>query len=90
MRPHPLLALGLAVRDLRESRGLSQERCGELAALHRNQIGAIERGEKNVSFLNLLRICRALEVSPSDLLRGFTVNAIKALPPKRTHRNREK
>jgi len=87
----PLVALGRAVREAREEAELSQERCGELAGLHRNEIGALERGEKNVSFLNLLRVCAAVKRSPSELLSGFSVPAVLRLPPKRRHtRHQEK
>jgi len=88
---HPLIALGAAVRTARQASGLSQEKCGELAGLHRNEIGALERGEHNVSFLNLLRVCGAVRVRPSDLLRGFEVPKVSELPNTRAHsKHREK
>lgn len=71
-------------------RGLSQEEVGERAELHRNEIGVIERGETNISFINLLRICRALEVTPSELLKPFAASSLDRLPPKRPVRHREK
>lgn len=87
----PLVALGRAMREARRHAGLSQEECGELAGLHRNEIGALERGEKNVSFLNLLRVCAAVKRSPADLLSGFPIPATSKLPAKRRHtRHREK
>lgn len=81
----PLVTLGRAIREAREEAGISQERCGELAGLHRNEIGALERGEKNVSFVNLLRVCTAIGRSPSSLLAVFTLASIRRLPPKRSH-----
>jgi transcriptional regulator with XRE-family HTH domain len=51
---------GARVRELRLERKLSQEQVGERSDLHRNEIGVIERGETNISFVNLLRIRRAL------------------------------
>ena len=86
----PLKALGARVRELRTERGLSQEQVGERAELHRNEIGVIERGETNISFVNLLRICRALEVTPSKLLEPFVSSWVQKLPPKRPVRHREK
>jgi transcriptional regulator with XRE-family HTH domain len=41
--------------------GLSQERLGEVAGLHRTYIGAVERGEKNLTVLTLCRIANALK-----------------------------
>jgi len=70
--PNPeLKKLGEQVRNLIKVKGLSQEKLAELSGLHRNYIGGIERGERNVAFLNILRIARALEISPSELLKEF-------------------
>lgn len=70
MKPNPeLKKLGEQVRQLRTAKGFSQEKLAELAGLHRNYIGGIERGERNVAILNLLRIARALEVSVSELFK---------------------
>ncbi len=43
-------ALGAAIRELRARRGLSQEQLGFDAGLHRNYVGALERGEINPTF----------------------------------------
>lgn len=61
-------ALGRAVRQLREAQHLSQEQLAGRCGLHRTYVGGIERGERNVSFTNLLRLARALSVTPSRLL----------------------
>jgi transcriptional regulator with XRE-family HTH domain len=64
----PRVAFGKRVRELREARDLSQERLAELADLHRNYVGGVERGERNVGLLNIVAIAKALRVSPSTLL----------------------
>jgi transcriptional regulator with XRE-family HTH domain len=61
-------ALGLAIRELRRGAGISQEAFAASCGLHRTYIGGIERGERNVSFANLLRIAQALDERPSALL----------------------
>ena len=61
-------ALGRAVRDLRAGRGISQEDLAHLSGMHRTYLGGIERGERNVSYANLKRLARALDVPASQLL----------------------
>ncbi len=54
--------VGFNIRRIREKRGLSQEKLGALAGLHRAYIGQIERGEKNIGLKNLEKIAKALDV----------------------------
>ena len=61
-------AFGRAIRELRQVRGISQEQLGFGSGLHRTYVGGIERGERNPSLANILRIAEALGVSPSELL----------------------
>lgn len=63
-----LRALGRAIRAEREKLGVSQEDFAELCELHRTYIGQLERGEKNVSFSNVLRVAKAMHLKPSALL----------------------
>jgi transcriptional regulator with XRE-family HTH domain len=65
----PLLTFGNTLRQTRQARGVSQERLGELAGVHRTYIGAIERGEQNVALRNIVRIARALDTTAGDLLK---------------------
>lgn len=58
---------GNRVRDLRKELGLSQEELGFKANIHRTYIGAVERGEQNVSLDNIGRIAKVLKVSLSKL-----------------------
>lgn len=63
-----LRALGDAIRAERKTLGVSQEDFAELCDLHRTYVGQVERGEKNISFTNVLRIAKAAKVKPSALL----------------------
>jgi transcriptional regulator with XRE-family HTH domain len=62
-----LRALGDAIRAQRTKLDLSQEDFAEKCELHRTYIGQIERGEKNISFVNILRIAKAFRAKPSAL-----------------------
>ena len=66
--PKAQRALGLAIRELRLERGLSQEALGLESGLHRTYVGGIERGERNPSFRNLVRLAEALQVPGSELV----------------------
>jgi transcriptional regulator with XRE-family HTH domain len=63
------VTLGAAVRELRACRVLSQEALGFRANLHRNYVGAIERGEINPTFRTLLTLAEGLDVELSSLIR---------------------
>lgn len=63
-----LRAFGGRVRELRLEAGLTQERLAEEAGLHRTYVGSLERGERNVSVVNLYALAAALEAQPGDLL----------------------
>ena len=63
-----LLDLGNRVRDYRMARGLTQANLAEKCELHRTFIGSVERGERNLSILNLRLISKVLRVPLSELL----------------------
>ena len=62
------LQFGKRLRALRGAKGLSQESLADKAGLHRSYVWGIENGRRNVSLENIVRIARALRVSPRDLL----------------------
>ena len=71
MSKQHLAALGKNVRQLRLNKGLSQEALADLCGLHRTYLGGIERGERNVSLLNIVRIAKALDVNITELVRDI-------------------
>ena len=56
------------IRRLRSAHGLSQESFADLCGLHRTYMGAVERGEKNISLENIEKIARRLGLSTGELL----------------------
>jgi transcriptional regulator with XRE-family HTH domain len=71
-RSDALQVFGARVRDRRQQLGLSQEALGDVSGLHWTFVGQVERGRRNLSFHNLLRLAQALQVDPADLVRGLT------------------
>jgi transcriptional regulator with XRE-family HTH domain len=65
------VAFGRAIQALRTERGLTQEELGYRAGLDRSYMGDVERGERNVSLTNILKIARALDVDTTDLFASF-------------------
>jgi transcriptional regulator with XRE-family HTH domain len=72
-RTHSAYAVtfGAAVRELRACRELSQEELGFRAKLHRNYVGALERGEINPTFKTLRALAAGLDVELSSLVRLY-------------------
>ena len=60
--------LGTAIRAERVGKGWSQEHLSFECGLHRTYIGAVERGEKNLTVKNLVRIARSLGIAASALM----------------------
>jgi transcriptional regulator with XRE-family HTH domain len=52
-------------------RQLSQEKLAELVDLHRNYVGGVERGESNVSLVNIVKLAHGLNVRPANLVEAL-------------------
>ncbi|WP_058867015.1 helix-turn-helix domain-containing protein [Chloracidobacterium thermophilum] len=66
-----LVRFGARVRELRLSKGYSQESFAAKCGLDRTYIGGIERGERNLALRNIENIAQALDMSLSELMRGL-------------------
>ena len=64
-------AFGRAIREMREELGISQEELSHRSGIDRSYMGGVERGERNVSLTNILRIADGLGVSPIVLFEHF-------------------
>lgn len=62
-----LLAFGNRVKQLRLEKNLSQEKLAQICELDRTYISGIERGIRNVSLLNIIKVAEALGIAPSEL-----------------------
>jgi transcriptional regulator with XRE-family HTH domain len=69
---------GARVRQLRTERGWSQEGFADRAGLHRTYLGSVERGEQNISLVNVEKLAATLGVSLAELFSPFTE---KPTPP---------
>jgi len=64
------IRFGKAVRGRRQKLGASQEEFADMCGLDRTYMGGIERGERNLSLINIEKIARAFSVSLAELFRG--------------------
>lgn len=71
VRGDPKLAFGRQVALLRREAGLSQEALAFESGLARSYLGGVERGQRNVSLVNICRIASALKVGPARLFDAF-------------------
>lgn len=64
---------GQRVRDGRIARGWTQERLAEVTGLHATYVASVERGERNISLRNILRLAEGLDIGPEELVKGLNV-----------------
>ena len=62
---------GRRVRARRNELGLSQEALADIARLHWTFVGQVERGRRNLTLHNILRLAAALDIDPGELIRGI-------------------
>jgi transcriptional regulator with XRE-family HTH domain len=65
-----LVAFGRRLCELREAAGMTQEALAHAAGLHWTYVGQVERGERNLSYKNVLKLARGLGLEPAELVRG--------------------
>lgn len=70
-RTEVLNQFGERLREARHEAGLSQEELAAQSALDRSYVGSVERGERNVSLVNIVKLADALDISPSALLEDI-------------------
>lgn len=63
------VTFGNRIRELREAKGLSQEKLADLAGVHRTYMSSVERGQRNVGLDNIFAIAKALEIPPARLFQ---------------------
>lgn len=63
-----LKRFGDRLRLVRRRKGFSQEKLAALAGVHRTFVSSVERGERNISLLNIARLAKALEISLPKLM----------------------
>ena len=69
MESQALNNLGQIIREKREAQGLTQIEVAEKAELDRNYIGMVERGERNPSYLSLIKIAKGLDMPVDQLIK---------------------
>lgn len=63
-----LLLFGKHVKNIRLQQNISQEQLASLSELDRTYISGIERGKRNISLLNIIKLASSLNVPPAELL----------------------
>ena len=70
-RPLVLVNFGLAVRQFRKARGMTQEAFADACEIDRSYMGGVERGERNLDLVNVARIIETLEMKPSEFFKAL-------------------
>ena len=65
----PVWLFAQRLRELRDKAGVSQEKLAEMADLHRNTIGLVERGKQKPTLDLIVKIAHALKLKPFELIK---------------------
>jgi transcriptional regulator with XRE-family HTH domain len=60
--------LGDAIRVRRQALGMSQEALADAAGINRTHMGEVERGKRNISFMSIVKIAKAMDAKASDII----------------------
>ena len=78
-KKHPsLIKIGRTIRELRKEKGFSQESFASEVGLDRTYMGSVERGERNIAALNLIKIAKTLKVEMGVLFPPVESLSIEA------------
>ncbi|MBB6521042.1 helix-turn-helix domain-containing protein [Pseudoteredinibacter isoporae] len=70
-KPYPCPEFGAYLRELRKEAGYTQESFADAADFDRTYVSGVERGERNVSLVNICRFADALRIHPSKLFEFY-------------------
>ncbi len=71
-----LVTVGQRIRDQRKQLKLTQKQLSLKGGFQRSYVGSVERGEKNITFLKLMKLCSTLKITMSDLLYEIELTTI--------------
>lgn len=83
MRHDPKTLFGQRLSQLRRQRDWSQETLALESGIARSYLGGVERGQRNISLVNICRLAKTLDLPPSALLE---FDAVRTLPRKARRR----
>lgn len=66
-----LIAFGRTVRRLRKAQGFSQEAFADECGIDRSYMGGVERGERNIALINIVKIITGLGMQPSEFFQAL-------------------
>lgn len=72
-----LALFGVSLRQFRLNVGLSQEELAEKADIDRSYLGAVERGEHNLALINIIKVAKALDICPHQLLEVYKTQKVQ-------------